>query len=323
VSEGAAVAVRFASAEEADQRIAGVAAAARFIKDIAERGPSIFRVSVPGARLASATLDDLNRLAPHTRIEIVDGDIREAVPAPHYSTWKILKGTGKPSDGPVSRWLNRPISRGISAILLKIPTIRPLHATLGTALLAAIMFAALLSGTSGGLILGGLAFHAASVFDGVDGEIARATYRSSRQGAQLDTVVDMATNLMFILGVTINLGGQYERAVALGLWGLGLFVLGLAVFGYSAARHRRPFNMDLVKQHYRGRFSGPLKVRLMRFLTIVSSRDFFALLFALLILAGLPMAILYIFATAATIWIWFVLAAVIAFDRVPPAGRSA
>jgi CDP-L-myo-inositol myo-inositolphosphotransferase len=56
-----------------------------------------------------------------------------------------------------------------------------------------------------GLIAGGLLFMPL-VFDGVDGEIARATFRSSPAGAALDTGVDMATNLAFMLGVTINLG---------------------------------------------------------------------------------------------------------------------
>jgi hypothetical protein len=41
--------------------------------------------------------------------------------------------------------------------------------------------------------------------------------------------------------------------------------------------------------------------------TIVSSRDFYALLFMLLILAGMPAAVLYIFSAAATVWILFVM----------------
>jgi len=45
---------------------------------------------------------------------------------------------------------------------------------------------------------------------------------------------------------------------------------------------------------------------------VVSSRDFFALLFAVLILLGWPMGVLYIFATAATIWIVFVFASLLA-----------
>ena len=56
----------------------------------------------------------------------------------------------------------------------------------------------------------------------------------------------------------------------------------------------------------------------MRFLTIVSSRDFFAMLFAGLILAGVPMAVLYVFAAAASVWILFVLGLIrMAPDRRP------
>jgi CDP-L-myo-inositol myo-inositolphosphotransferase len=67
--------------------------------------------------------------------------------------------------------------------------------------------------------------------------------------------------------------------------------------------------MDVVKQRYRARFPGAAFARLIRFLIVVTSRDFFALLFALLILAGVPMAVLYIFTTAAIIWIFFVVGA--------------
>ena len=56
---------------------------------------------------------------------------------------------------------------------------------------------------------------------------------------------------------------------------------------------------------FRTRIIAKVAAFAMRFLTIVSSRDFFALLFAVLILVGVPMAVLYIFATAATIWMAF------------------
>jgi CDP-L-myo-inositol myo-inositolphosphotransferase len=172
------------------------------------------------------------------------------------------------------------------------------------------MFAALALGGEAGLLAGGLLFHAASVFDGVDGEIARATFRSSNAGAALDSAVDVGTNLLFVIGVTLNLGARSDLAFLLAGWGFTLFVLGLAAIAWRASRAAGPFSLDLVKHFYRRRFAGRLIPWLIEAMTIVSSRDFFALLFALLILAGLPMAVLYLFAAAATVWILFVLGSI-------------
>mgnify|MGYP003575214086 FL=1 len=227
------------------------------------------------------------------------------------SAAQVLRATGKASDGPVSRWLNRPLSRRISALLLLVPGIRPTHATVGTAVLALAMFAALVGAGAPGLIAGALLYQAASIFDGVDGEIARATFRSSRSGAVLDSAVDVATNFGFIAGLTLNLAQRGEEmATALSAWGFVLFAAGLALIAWRAARAHGPFSLDLVKHQYRRRFPGAAAGALIRFLTIVSSRDFFALLFALLVVAGLPLAVLWLFAAAATTWILFVLGSI-------------
>jgi len=190
---------------------------------------------------------------------------------------------------------------------------RPAHATAGTAALAIVMFWALVSGGARDLILGGLLFQAASIFDGVDGEMARATFRTSKLGAVLDSLIDAATNALMLIGVTINLAQEgHHRAVLLGIWSLALFVVGQCLIGWRTAQLNAPPGFDLLKHHYRVRTTGPVLSGLMRFLTVVSSRDFFALLFAVLILLGWPMGVLYIFATAATIWIVFVFASLLA-----------
>lgn len=230
---------------------------------------------------------------------------------PRLMARRVMAATGKPGDGLVSRWLNRPVSQTISGLLLHLPGLQPAHATVATLLLALAMFAALIAGGTRGLVLGAILYQAASILDGVDGEVARATFRTSAAGAVFDTAVDVATNLLFVIGFTINLGAGGDPFV-LGLagWGLGLFVLGLGTIAWRTSRAGGPFTLDLVKHHYRHHFTGRLMPRLMRFLTIVSSRDFYALLFMLLILAGLPMAVLYLFAAAATVWILFVLGSI-------------
>lgn len=306
-------AVTFTGAQAAERRIAGVASAARVVRTLAERGFTQVRLILPhGSSLGEAVWRDLRRLGGEVIVTLGQSDETGAVAFDGdglvASSGDILRATGKASDGPVSRWLNRPVSRRLSAVLLLLPGIRPIHATMGTALLALAMFAALVAGGAPGLIAGALLYQAASIFDGVDGEIARATFRTSPAGAVLDSAVDVATNFGFIVGLTLNLAfrGQ-EAAAALSAWGFVLFAAGLALIAWRASRAHGPFSLDLVKHQYRRRFPGAAAGALIRFLTIVSSRDFFALLFATLVVVGLPLAVLWLFAAAATTWILFVL----------------
>ena len=321
-SEKSAPEVAFA-AGEADRRVAGVAAAARVARDLAGRGAVRLTFAVPEGKLAAETLNDLARLCPEVAIEVTGRHGHGAIGAPTLDEPAILRATAKKSDGPVSQHFNRPISRLISAQLLRYPALRPVHATIGTGVLAAAMFASLIFGGVTGLILGGVLFHVASVFDGVDGEMARATFRTSRAGAFLDSVIDMATNVAFVVGVTVNLSERSAQAMAVGGWGLLVFLLGLGAVSATAARADRPFSMDVVKERYRTRYQGSCFDRVTIFMTVVTSRDFFAFLFALLIIAGRPMAVLHIFATAATVWILFVAGALIVPARVPSPEGSA
>jgi CDP-L-myo-inositol myo-inositolphosphotransferase len=342
--------VVFPSADAAGRRVAGVAAAARIVRELSEAGFTCAWLRVPGGQAIDArALADVRRLAgPMTvrwgpppanePVAVMPGEL--LIPAGSIAgfltgnrknvdwvdlsrrdaTAEILRRTGKASDGPVSRWVNRPVSRLLSAILLRIPGFSPNHATAGTVALALIMFGALVSGGHWGLLAGGLLFHAASVFDGVDGEVARATFRSSPAGAAFDSAVDTATTFLFIIGLATNLVWSGEAyAFALAVWSVGLVAIGLVLVSWRVGSS----NLDRLKQHYRDRFTGVFMPRLMAFLTIISSRDFFALANAGMIVAGFPMGPLYGFAVSASVWILFVIAWVVAPRSVALAAENA
>ena len=74
-----------------------------------------------------------------------------------------------------------------------------------------VLFWGVLEGGKTGLILGGILFQAASVIDGVDGEMARATFRATDFGKTLDSAVDMATNFLFVSALTLHLGCATAR----------------------------------------------------------------------------------------------------------------
>lgn len=211
----------------------------------------------------------------------------------------IVKATGKPSDGLVSRYLNRPISQVISRLMLKIPGVTPLHATGLAAFTGILMAVCLLFGGANGLIAGALLFHAASVIDGVDGEIARSTKRSSEFGAKLDTIIDGITNLAFLTLASLNLWWQGEvQAATYGAVGLGLLTIGLTALGLRSIAMGGPFTFDAVKNTFNAR---PSKIA--NTLAALTSRDVYAAFFALTFALGFAQEMLLVFASAAGIWL--------------------
>lgn len=340
--------VRFGTAHEAQRLIAGVPVAARILRELALAGFSDAWIDVGSMEsLDAPAMAEIRRLAPAMAVHVeappaaVEASpfpadqliAAEAIPAflagktypftrlnPPGATARILHGTGKSTDGIVSRWLNRPVSRRLSALLLRVPGIKPIHATIGTAVIAVAMAVTLVFGGRSGLVVGALLFHGASVFDGVDGEMARATFRTSRAGAALDSAIDAATNMAAMLGLAINLALRGERdALPLVAWGLVLLLVGLTMIGRRSFRESGSVSFDGVKDSYRGRFSHPIARRLMALATLGTSRDFCALLYVVLVLAGIPIAGLYLFAAATPVWIVFVAAALWRSRETPPA----
>lgn len=326
--------VTFDSAAQADRRVAGVSAAARIVRSLGEGGTGRIWLALPGGRLGAATLDDLERLAPGTAVEVVERDELPAlgtdhtiVPAMVPKASEILKATARPGDGLVSRWLNRPISQRISAIVLLIPAARPVYVTVFNALVAlAMVIVMFVPGGETGLLLGGILFQAASVLDGVDGEMARATFRSSASGAALDSAVDMATNLLFLVGITANLALRDGDEIGwIGGWAILLLVVGATLIARRTRAGGEPLNFNLLKRS--GRIRGPFDL-VFWFIQTLSSRDCFAFLYMVLIIAGLERTALWIFASVATIWFPYLLISLWtgsrpSWQRGGPVGRDA
>ncbi len=242
-----------------------------------------------------------------------DADEKQQLRALRLAGRSILAATTKPGDGVVSRYFNRPISQAISGRLLAIAGITPNHASVGTALLGIMMAASLLLGGPSGLIAGALLFQAASIFDGVDGEIARATFRTSAKGAMIDSLIDAVTNLAFIGGVTANLALAGEGAAAIaGASGLAMLATGLLAIGLRSARQGGPFTFDVIKHHARRKPSF-----LMQCLIWLTMRDFIAALACVLILAGFARYALAGFAVGAALWLMYTLSVLVRTRAVP------
>ncbi len=107
-------------------------------------------------------------------------------------------------DGPVSRYLNRPLSRRISARVVDKPITADQWSWIAfaTALLGAAAFALRLPR------LGALLVQASSILDGVDGEIARAHGTAGPGGALLDLALDRTADVAILAGIARGGGGR-------------------------------------------------------------------------------------------------------------------
>ena len=129
----------------------------------------------------------------------------------------------KSSDGPVSRYLNRPISLLFSRYLVKL-SITPNQISLFSflcSLLGAGLFAL---GGYPALLAGGVLAQFASIIDGCDGEVARLKYQSSDFGGWFDAVLDRYADAFLLFGLTWHL-------LAAEASGLLLFVGFMAIIG--------------------------------------------------------------------------------------------
>ncbi len=309
-SARAAALVHFGTAREAERLVAGLPHLARVAMLAQDAGVrQLFVELAEGATVGDATRAECARVAPDVALdEMTAPKGTPPLPAPILrqaaSSWRIVRATGKAGDGLVSRYINRPVSHAMTWLVLAIPGARPIHATILAALLGLAMIAALFWGGAQGPVWGALLYQAASVVDGVDGEMARATQRSSAFGAALDTSVDAITNIMFFAGLTFNLWQRGNDAVALaGGLAIAEFAIGLMLLTWYNRKKGGPFSFDLLKTHYRSAYQrGPGSV-IAQSLSYIISRDLYAFGFMVMILLGWAEAVVFVFAVSATIWI--------------------
>ncbi len=225
------------------------------------------------------------------------------------TTRALLLATRKPSDGWVARRLNRPLSRPLSRLLLAM-RLTPAHASLLSLLtgLGAAIFA--LHPSWAALVAAALLFQAASVVDGVDGEMARLTHTESPRGASIDTAVDIATYLACCIAFGIGWARQGIEPWELRLAGLVTFGLTIAFWqgGAFVRRHAPDASYVFVDRcvDRAAREEGGWGLRALRVAFLFMRRDAFSLTF--LVLAFTGQRVVYLLALGA-----FVLLALLTF----------
>jgi phosphatidylglycerophosphate synthase len=211
---------------------------------------------------------------------------------------ELIRTTGKPSDGLVSRLLNRPISQLLSRWLVQTRVTPNQISFLVLSVLAASVWM-LARGTPQGFVLGMLLFHLASVLDGCDGEVARAKFLESRLGAWLDTSVDLLGNLLVALALAVGLSrqpglpaelrGNYLLEGILTAAGIAIGVLGIARARPAGRADFNDFGSSAI-----ARFRLPAKlVSVLQGVVSLLRRDSYALVFVVLAVLGKPEWILH------------------------------
>jgi CDP-L-myo-inositol myo-inositolphosphotransferase len=117
----------------------------------------------------------------------------------------------KPSDGPISRALNRPLSTRLSMTLA---SLRPSPMVLTVLTSVVGLIAALLLGARLG-IAGGVLAQLTSVLDGVDGEIARLQFKETPRGHFVDGLLDRLVDTALIAGLGVWAASQGAPAALL------------------------------------------------------------------------------------------------------------
>jgi 1L-myo-inositol 1-phosphate cytidylyltransferase / CDP-L-myo-inositol myo-inositolphosphotransferase len=209
----------------------------------------------------------------------------------------LLASLRKPTDGFVSRHLNRRISLAITRLLVR-TGIRPNAISISLVGVALGAFAAAaFGGHWWGLALSGLLYQAHSVLDGCDGEIARLTYRFSRSGQWLDSIGDALANYLFCLGLGLGQahahGWTWLYAAA-----LLLFAVQCHASGINIQRGLRMGTGDLLQVPNTVTGGAPRTAwqRFVRLFHTAARRDTYALATAALAAAQLPLVAVGVFA---------------------------
>ena len=113
----------------------------------------------------------------------------------------------KPTDGPVSRYINRRFSWPLTLFIVRhnIP-VTPNQVSLLSLVLSAIAGVLVARGY---LVLGGILIQVSSILDGVDGELARVTGKVSKRGGFMDAVIDRYSDILILLGLSIYVFKSY------------------------------------------------------------------------------------------------------------------
>ncbi len=200
--------------------------------------PAVFDVL---ARADGTVTGAVRMLAAEGRAEAWDvgrgfsADLDDAAALKRSRRALLRRASGKDSDGPVSRWLNRPLSRRLSGWLAERGA-TPMQVTLGSFALAMLASVLMALPWPWVLALGGLLAQLASVVDGCDGELARLTFRESETGGWIDAVLDRYADAAMLSAFMVHAWFHEHAGLAAAVAGMAA-LSGALINSYTADKY--------------------------------------------------------------------------------------
>jgi CDP-L-myo-inositol myo-inositolphosphotransferase len=140
----------------------------------------------------------------------------------------------KQNDGPISKYLNRPLSAQISRQLVKFK-ITPNQISIVSFLLSLLSAGMFILANYLYLLIGGILAQFASIIDGCDGEVARLKFQTSKYGGWFDAVLDRYADAFLLFGLTLYAFNNLAENII--LWFGFLAIIGSFLLSYTADKY--------------------------------------------------------------------------------------
>ncbi len=148
----------------------------------------------------------------------------------------LLTSLRKQSDGPILRFVNRPISTRITRYLYK-SSLTPNQISFISLLFAIFGACFFLLGGYINLVFGAFLAQTSSVIDGIDGEIARLKFQETEFGAWFDAVLDRYSDAFLLFSLTIYVYLHLSQINVIYVLLIGFFALiGTFMISYSEVK---------------------------------------------------------------------------------------
>ncbi len=200
----------------------------------------------------------------------------------------LFKATRSEKDGKIARSINRPISNFLSKWLVK-TSLTPNQLSFLNFLFGLVAAGLVSFGRPLSTLLGGIVFQLTSIFDGCDGEVALLKMNGSKKGAFFDTIMDYASYVTFIAGVSL---GAYRAThnpliPMLSIGGVSLILLAVqTAFRVLARKSGSMKDFAVAVERARRDRTQKWYVRAFSYLNDLGRRDLFSFLTMLILLSG-------------------------------------
>lgn len=213
----------------------------------------------------------------------------------------LVASLRKSVDGVIARYINRRFSLAVTRLLMHFP-VRPNHVTafslmLGLAAAVTASFATVAAPLW--LLVGATLWQLASMFDGVDGELARLKFTESKIGEWFDTITDDIGRVTFFVGFGIGVTNVTGQAIWMQLAVMSVvMMIVLCVTAYRKMIKAGSGSHYALNWEPDASVSATIVERVLQKIEFMARRDYYVFLLLVLVVVGLPTAaIVLTFAT--------------------------